>query len=71
MDGFKENEEIIVIGATNLPGSLDKAILRPGRFDKIINIPLPNKQGRINIFKLYLKRIKYDTHKLSPEILAQ
>jgi len=42
MDGFKSTESVIVIGATNMEDALDPAIKRPGRFDKIIRIPLPN-----------------------------
>ena len=46
MDGFSSTDNIIVIGATNLAGSLDSAIKRPGRFDRTINIPLPDVRGR-------------------------
>jgi ATP-dependent metalloprotease len=46
MDGFSSTDNIIVIGATNLAGSLDQAIKRPGRFDRTINIPLPDVKGR-------------------------
>lgn len=46
MDGFKNSENVIVIGATNLEQALDSAIKRPGRFDKTIHIPLPDKKGR-------------------------
>jgi len=42
MDGFKSSESVIVLGATNFEQALDPAILRPGRFDKIVRIPLPN-----------------------------
>jgi len=47
MDGFKSSDSVIVIGATNMEESLDPAIKRPGRFDKIVRIPLPNQMGRI------------------------
>lgn len=46
MDGFDKNEKVIVIAATNLPDSLDPAVKRSGRFDKVINIPTPNKKSR-------------------------
>ena len=46
MDGFKESDNVIVIGATNLEGSLDSALKRPGRFDKTIHVPLPDIKGR-------------------------
>jgi ATP-dependent metalloprotease len=50
MDGFKQHESVIVIGATNFEKSLDPAIKRPGRFDKIINIPLPDVRGREEVY---------------------
>ena len=57
MDGIKSNENVIVVGATNIPAVLDPAILRPGRFDKIIYMPAPDASGRKEILKLYLKRL--------------
>ena len=60
MDGFAKKEDILVIGSTNLKKSIDKAILRPGRFDKIINFSLPSKKGRHDILLHYLKKIKCD-----------
>ena len=55
LDGFKENSGIIVIAATNRVDTLDKALIRSGRFDKIIFIPLPNKNDREEIFKIHSK----------------
>jgi len=46
MDGFKDSDNVIVIGATNLEHSLDSALKRPGRFDKTIHVPLPDVRGR-------------------------
>jgi len=46
MDGFKETDNVIVIGATNLEKNLDSALKRPGRFDKTIHVPLPDIKGR-------------------------
>ena len=46
IDGFKESDNVIVIGATNFEKALDPAILRPGRFDKTIHVPLPDVRGR-------------------------
>ena len=46
MDGFKPSDNVIVIGATNFEQSLDPAIKRAGRFDKIIQVPLPDMKGR-------------------------
>lgn len=60
MDGFNENAGIIIIGATNRPDILDKALLRPGRFDRRITIDLPDLQGRQDILKVHLKKVKHD-----------
>jgi AAA+ superfamily predicted ATPase len=49
MDGFNPSEGIIVIGATNFLESLDKALIRPGRFDKQIEVPLPDLSGRKDV----------------------
>ncbi|WGH25720.1 MAG: ATP-dependent zinc metalloprotease FtsH [Candidatus Shikimatogenerans bostrichidophilus] len=57
MDGFNTNTNVIVIAATNRAEILDKALLRPGRFDRRIIIELPNKIERKEIFKLYLKKL--------------
>lgn len=56
MDGFKENKDIMVMGATNRKDILDEALLRPGRFDKIISIPLPDPASRRDIIKILLRR---------------
>lgn len=69
MDGFGDSTGIIVIGATNLASVLDDALLRPGRFDRIIKIPKPDIKGRSEILSLVLKRIKVphniDIHKVA------
>jgi cell division protease FtsH len=57
MDGFKSNFNIIVLAATNRPDILDKALLRPGRFDRHINIELPELKSRKKIFKIYIKKL--------------
>ena len=57
MDGFEQNDNILVIGATNHEDALDPAAVRPGRFDKKIHVPLPDINGRTEIFKLYLDQI--------------
>jgi ATP-dependent Zn protease len=54
MDGFKEAKGITVIGATNQPDIIDSALLRPGRFDRKIEIKLPNEQERVQIIKIHL-----------------
>ena len=59
MDGFSSEEsQIIVIGATNFASSLDEALLRPGRFDKHITVPLPDVGGRKEILEMYSKKTK-------------
>ena len=55
MDGFASNETIIVLAATNRPEMLDKALLRPGRFDRQVTIPTPDLNGRESILKLHSK----------------
>ena len=60
MDGFNDNEDILVLAATNRKEVLDAALLRPGRFDRIIKVPLPDKYSREKIFENYLKRKRVD-----------
>jgi cell division protease FtsH len=60
MDGFDPTEGIILIAATNRPDVLDKALLRPGRFDRRIIIDLPDIKGRFDILKVHARRIKLD-----------
>ena len=60
MDGFANDTGIIVIAATNRPDMLDNALLRPGRFDRQINIELPNLEGRRDILELHAKKFKID-----------
>lgn len=55
MDGFKTISDVVIVGATNAPQLLDPAIMRPGRFDKILYMPLPDQPGREKIFQHYLK----------------
>ena len=60
MDGFEERDNILVVGATNFAESLDTALKRPGRFDKIVDIPLPDVKGREEIIQLYLEKVHHD-----------
>ena len=57
MDGFEENEGIIIIAATNRPDVLDPALLRPGRFDRQVVVPLPDIRGREQILKVHMKKV--------------
>ncbi|MEM4648627.1 MAG: CDC48 family AAA ATPase [Nitrososphaerota archaeon] len=57
MDGIEELTDVIVIGATNRPDLLDPAILRPGRFDKLIYVPPPEEKSRYQILKIYTRRM--------------
>ncbi|ODA80999.1 hypothetical protein RJ55_03959 [Drechmeria coniospora] len=58
LDGFDQDTKIIIMGATNLPKLLDKALTRPGRFDRHINVELPDVRGRLAILKHHAKKIK-------------
>jgi ATP-dependent metalloprotease len=60
LDGFEQNKGIIIIGATNFPQSLDEALLRPGRFDKHVTVPLPDILGRKQILQMYVQKIPTD-----------
>ena len=68
MDGFSERDNVVVIAATNLPEGLDEALKRPGRFDKIIDIPVPDMKSRMEIIDLYLSKISYDDSVKSNEL---
>lgn len=57
MDGFNPTEGVVVIATTNRPDILDKALLRPGRFDRRVNVPLPDVQGRLQILKKHAERL--------------
>ena len=59
MDGIEDLSNVIVIGATNRPDMLDAALLRPGRFDRILLTPAPSKEGREEIFKIHTKNMPF------------
>jgi len=63
MDGFETDDQVIVIAATNRADILDHALIRPGRFDRQIFIPLPDIKGRVDILKVHAKKVK-----LGPDI---
>ncbi|RDH90024.1 MAG: ATP-dependent zinc metalloprotease FtsH [endosymbiont of Seepiophila jonesi] len=70
MDGFEGNEGVIVIAATNRPDVLDPALLRPGRFDRQIVVPLPDVRGREQILKVHLRKVAADDD-VKPSIIAR
>ncbi|KAF8795426.1 ATP-dependent zinc metalloprotease YME1L-like [Argiope bruennichi] len=70
MDGFRQNEGVIVLGATNRRDDLDKALLRPGRFDVEINVSIPDLNGRKEILELYLGKVKLASD-VNVEVLAR
>jgi transitional endoplasmic reticulum ATPase len=57
MDGLEDLNDVIVIGATNRPDMLDPALLRPGRFDRILLVNAPEEQGRLNVLKIHTKNM--------------
>ncbi|NYZ60957.1 CDC48 family AAA ATPase [Candidatus Micrarchaeota archaeon] len=57
MDGLRSMKKVIVLGATNRPDILDKALMRAGRFDRVIEIPLPDEKTRMEIFKVHTKKM--------------
>lgn len=57
MDGFESNEGVILVSATNRPDVLDPALLRPGRFDRQVVVPLPDMKGREKIFEVHTRKI--------------
>ncbi len=70
MDGFEGNEGIIVIAATNRPDVLDPALLRPGRFDRQVVVPLPDVRGREQILKVHMRKIPVSDN-VKPSVIAR
>jgi len=70
MDGFEDNEGVIVIAATNRPDVLDPALLRPGRFDRQVVVPLPDIRGRELILKIHMRKVPLDDD-VRPGIIAR
>jgi len=60
LDGIESLHEVVVIAATNRPDMIDRALIRPGRFDKIVLVPMPDKEGRIKILEISSKEIPID-----------
>ena len=70
MDGFEGNEGVIVIAATNRPDVLDPALLRPGRFDRQVVVPVPDVRGREQILKVHMRKVPIDEN-VRPMIIAR
>jgi cell division protease FtsH len=70
MDGFEGNEGVIVIAATNRPDVLDPALLRPGRFDRQVHVPLPDIRGREQILKVHMRRVPL-SDRVNPSVIAR
>jgi len=66
MDGFESNEGVIIIAATNRPDVLDPALLRPGRFDRRVVVPLPDLKGREEIFRVHTRKVL-----LAPDVMLE
>jgi cell division protease FtsH len=70
MDGFEGSEGVIVIAATNRPDVLDPALLRPGRFDRQVVVPLPDIRGREHILKIHMRKVPLDDD-VNPNVIAR
>jgi cell division protease FtsH len=70
MDGFEGNEGVIVIAATNRPDLLDPALLRPGRFDRQVVVPLPDVRGRSQILKVHMRKVPA-AENVDPMVIAR
>jgi cell division protease FtsH len=70
MDGFEGNEGVIVIAATNRPDVLDPALLRPGRFDRQVVVPLPDVRGREQILKVHMRKVPLGDD-VRPDLIAR
>jgi len=71
MDGFESNEGIVVVGATNRPEDLDDALLRPGRFDRKVEVPLPDMKGRLEILRAHGRNKPIDNQDGALEAIAR
>lgn len=71
LDGFDDLGRVKIIMATNRPDTLDPALLRPGRLDRKIEIPLPNEQGRIEVLKIHAPRPSKSTEIDSFQVLSE
>ncbi|MGQ7934028.1 ATP-dependent metallopeptidase FtsH/Yme1/Tma family protein [Paraburkholderia sp. D1E] len=71
MDGFASNEGVIVVAATNHPDSLDEALRRPGRFDRTVQVRLPDREDRARIFRFYAQKLKSKAADIDYDQLAR
>lgn len=71
MDGFSQNDDIKVIAATNRPDVLDPALLRSGRLDRKIELPLPNEEARARIMQIHSRKMNVDKNDVNFEELAR
>ncbi|APA87538.1 AAA family ATPase [Paraburkholderia sprentiae WSM5005] len=71
MDGFESNEGVIVVAATNHPDNLDEALRRPGRFDRTVQVRLPDREDRAKIFRFYAQRLKSKAADIDYDQLAR
>lgn len=70
MDGFEENQNIIIVAATNRPDTLDPALLRPGRFDRQVTVSNPDLAGREQILKVHMKKVPLSPQ-VDPKVIAR
>lgn len=68
MDGLMELKDVVIVAATNRPDLLDSSLLRPGRFDRLVYIPMPDKEARQKILEIYLS--KMPAYEVSAQWLA-
>ena len=71
MDGFDTSEGVIVLAATNRPEDLDEALLRPGRFDRKVHVPLPDAKGRRAILEAHTQKTPLTAHEAALDVIAQ
>ncbi|MFL9894992.1 AAA family ATPase [Paraburkholderia sp. RL17-381-BIF-C] len=71
MDGFASNEGVIIVAATNHPDNLDEALRRPGRFDRTVQVRLPDREDRAKIFRFYAQKLKSKSADIDYDQLAR
>ena len=71
LDGFKPLDNVKIIGATNRKDILDPAIIRPGRLDRLLYVPIPSKEARLDIFKIHTKNMSFDKNINSQSVIEK